>query len=139
MPKKAAPSMKPQRTDCPTSSFLDFVGDRWTLLVMRDLLLKGLTRYGELAKSREKIPTNILADRLVKLEAAGLLTKKPYQEKPTRYEYLPTPAGVELLDVISAMVQWSNAHIKGTKLIPAERYAAAKREWLAGRRPVFKA
>ena len=130
MPKKAL-----HRSDCPTSSFLDVVGDRWTLLVMRDLLMKGLTRYGELAKSREKIPTNILADRLVKLEAAGLLTKTPYQARPLRYEYLPTASGVELLDVISAMVQWSNTHLKGTKLIPAERYANAKKEWKAGRRP----
>lgn len=138
MPKKARPSMSPQRSDCPTSSFLDVVGDRWTLLVMRDLLLKGLTRYGELAASREKIPTNILADRLVKLEAAGLLAKRPYQERPTRYEYLPTAAGVQLLDVLSAMVQWSNAFIPGTKPMPPERYASAKREWLTRLKPSKK-
>ncbi len=130
MPKKTPPAGAGHRSDCPTSSFLDVVGDRWTLLVMRDLLMKGFTRYGELAKSREKIPTNLLADRLVKLEAAGLLTKTPYQTRPLRYEYLPTAAGVELLDVISSMVQWSNAHLKGTKLMPAERYASAKREWM---------
>jgi DNA-binding HxlR family transcriptional regulator len=128
MPKKKASSVT-HRSDCPTSSFLDVVGDRWTLLVMRDLLMKGHTRYKELAASREKIPTNILADRLAKLEAADLLTKKPYQMNPPRYEYQPTAAGVELLDVISAMVQWSNAHLPGTKLMPAARYASAKKDW----------
>ena len=130
MPKKPKIPALEHRSDCPTSSFLDVVGDRWTLLVMRDLLLKGYTKYKELAASRERIPTNILADRLVKLEAAGLITKVPYQERPPRYEYLPTLAGLDLLDVISAMVQWSNAHLPETKTMPKEKYAAAKREWV---------
>jgi DNA-binding HxlR family transcriptional regulator len=129
MPKKSPPPKMLHRSDCPTSSFLDVVGDRWTLLVMRDLLMKNRLRYNELAGSREKIPTNILADRLIKLEAAGLITKQPYQERPVRYEYKPTAAGVDLLDVISAAAQWSNRHLKETKEVPAAKYAAKKRAW----------
>ena len=128
MPKKP-PKTEP-RSDCPTSSFLDLLGDRWTLLVMRDVLLKEHTRYSTLAASRERIPTNILADRLSKLEAGGLLTRSLYQDRPPRFEYLPTAAGIDLLDVISAMVQWSNAHLPGTKRMPPSKYAAAKRMWL---------
>jgi DNA-binding HxlR family transcriptional regulator len=129
MPKKRPASPLPPRSDCPTSSFLDLVGDRWTLLVMRDLLLKGYRRYGELASSREKIPTNLLADRLTKLEDGGLITRQLYQQRPPRYEYRPTSAGVDLLDVIAAMVQWSNTHLPATKVVPPARYAAAKRQW----------
>ena len=129
MLKKAPLPAVTHRSDCPTSSFLDLVGDRWTLLVMRDLLMKNRTHYSELAGSREKIPTNILADRLVKLEAAGLITKQPYQERPVRYEYKPTAAGVDLLDVISAAAQWSNAHLPETKEMPALKYQAAKKDW----------
>jgi DNA-binding HxlR family transcriptional regulator len=129
MPKKSPPPKMLHRSDCPTSSFLDVVGDRWTLLVMRDLLMKNRLRYNELADSREKIPTNILADRLAKLEAAGLLVKKQYQERPVRYEYHPTAAGVDLLDVISAAAQWSNAHLPQTKEIPPAKYRATKKDW----------
>ena len=129
MPKKTSLPALSHRSDCPTSSFLDLLGDRWTLLVMRDLLMKNRTHYSELAGSREKIPTNILADRLVKLEAAGLITKEPYQERPVRYEYKPTAAGIDLLDVISAVAQWSNAHLPETKQMPPAKYRVAKKDW----------
>lgn len=129
MPKAPKPSSAPRRSECPASSFLDIVGDRWTLLVARDIMLKGRSRYGELAASNEKIPTNILADRLVKLEAAAIITKRPYQTNPPRYAYLPTLAGLDLLDVLAAMAFWSNTHLKGTKPMPPARYAEAKKNW----------
>jgi DNA-binding HxlR family transcriptional regulator len=130
MPKKAGSALI-HRSDCPTSTFLDLMGDKWTMLIMRDMLVKGRTRYNELAASREKIPTNLLADRLVKLEAAGLISKKPYQDKPKRYSYAPTDSGLDLLDVISAMAQWSNAHVPGTAQRPPAVYVKAKKEWKA--------
>src|SRR5581483_2434864 len=71
------PAPPERRSNCPVACALDVVGDRWTLLLIRDLLL-GKTRYGELAASSEHIPTNILADRLKKLERYGLITSRLY-------------------------------------------------------------
>ena len=75
------------RSPCPIASALDILGDKWTFLVVRDLLFMGKHQYGELLESPEGIPTNILAERLKRLEAAGLLEKRPYQTNP------PEPAG----------------------------------------------
>src|ERR1041385_9174934 len=74
------------RSPCPIANLLDLVGDKWSLLVVRDLL-PGAATYGELAAAPEQIPTNILAERLKRLEQGELITRKPYQERPTRYRY----------------------------------------------------
>nr|WP_284692102.1 helix-turn-helix domain-containing protein [Pinirhizobacter soli] len=94
------------------------VGDRWSLLVVRDLL-QGKHTYGELADSREGIPTNILADRLKRLEASGILVKAPYQERPVRYSYTLTPKGKDLGNVLLAFVRWGTQHIPGTVVMKA--------------------
>src|ERR671916_2191665 len=75
-----------RRSACPVACALDVVGDRWTLLVIRDLLA-GKSRYGDFLASPEKIPTNILADRLKRLEREGLVSRLPYSVRPPRYEY----------------------------------------------------
>src|SRR3954470_815264 len=84
-----------RRSACPVACTLDLVGDRWTLLVVRDLLL-GKTRFGDFLQSSEGIPTNILTERLKRLEEAGLITTSQYSEHPPRYEYHLTPEGREL-------------------------------------------
>jgi DNA-binding HxlR family transcriptional regulator len=76
------------RSACPVASALDIVGDKWTLVVLRTIFA-GRHRFGELAQMPETIATNILADRLERLEHYGLVTKSPYQENPTRYQYGP--------------------------------------------------
>jgi DNA-binding HxlR family transcriptional regulator len=101
------------RSACAIANSLDLVGDKWTLLVVRDLL-HGKHTYGELANSREGIPTNILADRLKRLEAAGLIVSKPYQQRPTRYAYTLTPKGAALGDVLLAFVRWGKKYLPGT-------------------------
>ncbi|HET9836425.1 MAG TPA: helix-turn-helix domain-containing protein [Rhodanobacteraceae bacterium] len=101
------------RSPCPVANSLDIVGDKWSLLVVRDLLY-GKRTYGELADSPEHIPTNILADRLKRLEAAGVITSAPYQQRPVRYAYTLTPKGRELGDVLRAFVHWGKRHIPGT-------------------------
>ena len=106
------------RSSCPISGALDLLGDRWTLLVIRDLFL-GCQRYGELADGPEGIPTNILAERLVRLEASGIIRSEPYQRNPVRYAYSLTPRGLELKPVLGALAQWGRRHIAGTK-IPSE-------------------
>jgi DNA-binding HxlR family transcriptional regulator len=95
---------------------LDVVGDKWSLLVVRDLL-RGKTTYGELLHSPERIPTNILADRLRRLEEAGLVVRAAYQERPVRYAYTLTDKGMALEDVLLAVVQWGKRHIPGTQTL----------------------
>ncbi len=106
------------RSVCPIANALDLIGDKWTLLVVRDLLFLGKRLYGELAQSAEGIPSNILADRLRRLEEAGLVSKTPYQENPVRYEYRLTGKGTDLLPVLKELVSWSNKHIPGTAKPP---------------------
>jgi DNA-binding HxlR family transcriptional regulator len=101
------------RSACAIANSLDILGDKWSLLVVRDLL-HGKHTYGELAHSPEGIPTNILADRLKRLESAGIVTTTPYQERPVRYAYTLTPKGNALGEVLLAFVRWGKQHIPGT-------------------------
>jgi DNA-binding HxlR family transcriptional regulator len=107
-------STKPfARSPCAVANSLDIVGDKWSLLVVRDLL-HGKRTYGELVSSPEHIPTNILAERLRRLESAGILIRTPYQQRPVRHEYSLTPKGRALGDVLLAFVRWGKQHIPGT-------------------------
>jgi DNA-binding HxlR family transcriptional regulator len=101
------------RSACAVANSLDIVGDKWSLLVVRDLL-HGKRTYGELVSSPERIPTNILADRLKRLEGAGIIVSTPYQQRPVRYAYTLTPKGSALGDVLLAFVRWGKQHIPGT-------------------------
>ena len=101
------------RSLCAVANSLDILGDKWSLLVVRDLL-HGKRTYGELAHSPERIPTNILADRLKRLESTGIVTSTPYQERPVRYAYTLTPKGRALGEVLLAFVRWGKQHIPGT-------------------------
>ena|ERR1700722_3160765 len=101
------------RSLCAIANSLDILGDKWSLLVVRDLL-HGKHTYGELAASPEGIPTNILADRLKRLESAGIIAGTPYQERPVRYRYTLTPKGAALGEVLLAFVRWGKQHIPGT-------------------------
>lgn len=101
------------RSACAIANSLDIMGDKWTLLVVRDLL-HGKSTYGELANSPEGIPTNILAERLKRLEGAGIIASTPYQQRPIRYAYTLTPKGRALGDVLLAFVRWGKQHIPGT-------------------------
>ncbi len=101
------------RSPCPVACSLDLLGDKWTLLVVRDLLL-GKTTYTEFQNAPEGIPTNILAERLKRLQAAGIIEKSRYQERPVRYAYQLTKKGRDLRPVLSAMIDWGNKYIPGT-------------------------
>jgi DNA-binding HxlR family transcriptional regulator len=116
------------RSKCPIANALDVLGDRWTLLVVRDLLFLKKLRYSELAQSNESIPTNILADRLKRLEEAGIVEKRPYRLRPPRYEYHLTPRGGDLLPILREMVVWANRHIPGTGRPPRQFFDRIARE-----------
>jgi DNA-binding HxlR family transcriptional regulator len=126
------------RSACAVANSLDIVGDKWSLLVVRDLL-HGKRTYGELVNSPERIPTNILADRLRRLEGAGIIVSTPYQQHPVRYAYTLTPKGSALGDVLLAFVRWGKQHIPGTVTLggaPASGRAAASSA--SSRRPRAK-
>ena len=105
-----------RRSPCPIANTLDLVGDKWSLLVIRDML-HGKKTYGELLDSPEGIPTNILADRLKRLEEAGLIVSSAYQERPVRYAYTLSEKGAALGDVLLALVRWGKKHIPGTRTL----------------------
>jgi DNA-binding HxlR family transcriptional regulator len=117
MPRRSSRSAATKlRSSCAVASTLDLVGDKWSLLVVRDLL-NGKSTYGEILQSPEGIPTNILADRLVRLEEAGIIESAAYQERPVRYAYTLTPKGRDLGDVVLALVRWGRKHIPGTRTL----------------------
>jgi DNA-binding HxlR family transcriptional regulator len=105
------------RSGCPIATTLDLLGDRWTLVIVRDLLT-GKSRFGDFLKSPEHIPTNILADRLERLEAFGLLEKASYQENPVRFDYRLSQKGADLLPALQAVCVWANRHLPDTWKTP---------------------
>ena len=95
---------------CPISSTLDIVGDKWALLVVRDLMFDGKKTYGEFLGSREKIATNILADRLQVLETNGIVEKKAFPGNKTKNLYELTPKGIDLLPLLFEILLWGDKH-----------------------------
>jgi DNA-binding HxlR family transcriptional regulator len=104
------------RSPCPIANALDVVGDKWSLLVVRDML-RGKQTYSDLLASPERIPTNLLAERLERLERAGLITRSAYQERPVRYAYVLTDKGKALGEVLKAYVQWGKRFIPGARTL----------------------
>jgi DNA-binding HxlR family transcriptional regulator len=120
------------RSHCPISFALDIVGDRWSLLILRDLLMNGKRSYGELLASEEGIATNILADRLAWLEEHDILTKQTGS-------YRVTPKGIDLLSVMLEMVAWSAKYDPHTAAPPpfVARIAKSRSEVLGALRKAY--
>ncbi len=102
-----------ERSSCPIASTLDIVGDKWSLVLVRDMLT-GKQRFNQFCESPEGVPTNLLAARLRKLEEQGVIEKEPYQTRPVRYAYTLTPAGRALLPLLQEICRWANTYIEGT-------------------------
>ena len=98
------------RSHCPINFGLEIFGDRWTLLVLRDLLLKGKRSFKEFQASEEGISTNILAERLDRLVRCGLVTSERVATDSRQIHYHPTPAGRTLLPVLIEMAYWGAKH-----------------------------
>lgn len=113
-----------RRSSCPVACALDLLGDRWSLIIVRDLL-RDLTRYGEFVAAPEGIPTNILADRLARLEEAGIIRSEPYQQNPPRYAYTLTSKGADLKPVLASLATWAMRHVPRTA--PDKQLAAVLR------------
>jgi DNA-binding HxlR family transcriptional regulator len=112
------PSPEAVRSACPIAGALDVMGDAWTLLVLRDLLFYEKHRFAEFLESPEKISTNILAERLKRLERYGLIERRRYQQHPPRDEYYLTVRGHDLLPVLRELVNWGKRHVRGAAQHP---------------------
>ena len=98
------------RSECPVAKTLDIVGDKWSLLIIRDIV-KGKSKYKEFSESEEKIPTNILADRLKTLTERGFLKKSHYSNHASRFEYKLTEKGIELAKLVRTIKEWGVRHL----------------------------
>ena len=113
---KASTDRVARRSSCPIASALDLIGDKWSLLIIRDMF-QGKRTDGEMLEWAEGIPTNILADRLRRLEDARLIVSSPYQDRPVRYAYTLSDKGKDLGEVLLSFVKWGKKHIPGTRAI----------------------
>lgn len=116
MARNKLPKTLARRSDCPIATTLDVVGDKWTLLLIRDIALFGKHRNKDFQEATESIPSNILANRLKQLVENGIIEKRLYQERPPRYEYHLTESGKGLLPVVKAMAQWAETYIDGVTI-----------------------
>ena len=98
------------RSQCPISTALDIFGDKWTLLVIRDLLFNEKKTYGEFLNSEEKIATNILSDRLSLLEMAGIVSKQKHPDHGLKILYSLTRKGIDLIPVLVEIIAWSEKY-----------------------------
>ena len=99
-----------QRSGCPVSISLEMLGDRWSLLIVRDLMVRGFHRFKDFQESGEGIATNILADRLRKLEAAGIITAEAAEADGRSVHYRLTRKGIDLAPVLLELVIWGAKH-----------------------------
>ena len=105
--KKTSPK---RRSGCPLNASVEMLGDRWSLLIIRDMMLRGFRSYKEFLESYEGIATNILADRLRKLEAYGIIAAEQDPSDGRKLIYLLTAKGLDLAPVLTEMVLWAAAH-----------------------------
>lgn len=109
---------KALRSGCPIAASLDILGDRWTILILRDMLLRGKTQFGEFA-TEEAVATNILADRLATLVGRGIIEKVPDEADRRKVRYRVLAPGIELLPVIAELVVWG---VKNTDVPPSVEF-----------------
>jgi len=103
------------RSGCPIACTLDVIGDRWTLLVLRDLIFFGRHEFREMLNAEEGIASNILTDRLRKLQERGLIDSIPHPTNKTRKLYFVTEKGKALIPLMTEFVLWGNDHVPETE------------------------
>lgn len=100
------------RSNCAISQSLDIFGDKWSLLVIRDLVYLGKETYGDLLKMEEGIATNVLADRLVLLEKEGIVTKEIFVGSKSKFKYKLTQKGIDIYPIIMEIMFWGVKHFE---------------------------
>src|SRR5438445_639167 len=143
MPVKKKPQ---RRSSCPVNVSLEIFGDRWSLLIIRDLMLRSYRTYKEFLSSDEGIATNILAERLQRLEAAGIITTSRDAEDRRKVVYRLTEKGIDLAPILVELIFWSAQHeetgsphaaIRRMRAKRAQFLAEIRRNWEEGGTEVF--
>ncbi len=135
-----------RRSGCPLNASVEMLGDRWSLLIIRDMMLRGFRSYKEFLESYEGIATNILADRLRKLEAYGIIATRRDPSDGRKVIYALTEKGIDLAPVMSEMVLWAAAHEDSVNEALVEELrkdkegfmAAVRQRWAAAAKVVEK-
>lgn len=138
--KKAAPK---RRSGCPLNASVEMVGDRWSLLILRDMMLRGYQTFNEFLHSDEKIATNILADRLRRLESYGIIETEQDLADGRKTIYTLTPKGIDLAPVLTEMVLWAARHeetgnqplVRQMRTDKEQLLAAVRERWEEKRSP----
>lgn len=127
--KKTSPK---RRSECPLNASVEMLGDRWSLLIIRDMMLRGFRSYKEFLECYEGIATNILADRLRKLQDYGIVVAERDPKDARKITYLLTAKGIDLAPVLTEMVLWAAAHEDTGNQALVRQMRADKRKFLAG-------
>jgi DNA-binding HxlR family transcriptional regulator len=121
-----------RRSECPLNASVEMLGDRWSLLIIRDMMLREFRTYKEFMECYEGIATNILADRLKKLVAYGIITAEPDPSDGRKRIYSLTAKGIDLAPVLTEMVLWAAAHEDTGNQALVRLMQADKEKFLAG-------
>ena len=121
-----------RRSECPLNASVEMLGDRWSLLIIRDMMLRGFRTYKEFMECYEGIATNILADRLRKLVAYGIIIAEPDPSDGRKLIYLLTAKGIDLAPVLTEMVLWAAAHEETGNQALVRLMRADKEKFMAG-------
>jgi DNA-binding HxlR family transcriptional regulator len=121
-----------RRSECPLNASVEMLGDRWSLLIIRDMMLRGFCSYKEFLQCYEGIATNILADRLRKLVANGIITSQQDPSDGRKLIYLLTPKGIDLGPMMTEMVLWAAAHEDTGNQALIRQMKTDKQKFLAG-------
>jgi len=121
-----------RRSECPLNASVEMLGDRWSLLIIRDMMLRGFRTYKEFLECYEGIATNILANRLRKLIAYGIITAAPDPSDARKLIYRLTAKGIDLAPVLTEMVLWAAAHEDTGNQALVRQMRADKKKFMAG-------
>lgn len=116
------------RSDCPVNFAVEIFGDKWSLLIVRDIVFWGRNTYGAFLRSTEKPATNILANRLAKLELEGVIVKKAHNTDKRKEVYSLTEKGLDLIPILLDMAEWSLNHGLGKTFVPDEFVESVRKD-----------
>ena len=119
-----------RRSGCPVSISLEIFGDRWSLLIIRDLMVRGFRTFKQFKESGEGIATNILADRLQRLERAGIISADVERSDARRVNYRLTEKGIDLAPVLLELLIWGARHERTGAPCAVIAEMADNREWV---------
>jgi len=106
------PQMTPRRDRCPIARTLDIIGDRWSILILRDLVLDGPRKFGDFQEALTGISPNTLSTRLKTLEEHGIVERRFYDQHPPRAEYVLTARGRELRPILKTLKEWGDRYTR---------------------------